>query len=92
MYPEILRSPDWTKSFAVFTDGSNVAIAGVIMQFDEDAKEYFPVAYVSRKLQDREKRYFTTEIELLAIVYSLSKFEYYLRGDILSFILTTTRW
>jgi hypothetical protein len=87
MYPEILQSPDWAKPFVVFTDGSNVAIAGVIMQYDEDAKEYFPVAYVSRKLQDRGKRYFTTEIELLAIVYSLSKFEYYLRGR--HFILFT---
>jgi hypothetical protein len=87
MEPEILRSPKWDEPFYVFTDGSGIAIAGVIMQSDDASREYFPVAYVSRKLQDREKRYFTTEIELLAIVYTLSKFEYYLRGR--HFILYT---
>jgi hypothetical protein len=58
--PEILRTPNFDEPFAVFTDGSNVAIAGVIMQLDIALKEYFPVAFVSRKLQEREKKYFTT--------------------------------
>jgi hypothetical protein len=87
MEPEILRSPDWQRPFAVFTDGSSIAIAGVIMQKDVAGEEYFPIAFVSRKLQEREKRYMATEIELLAIVYTLSKFEYYLRGR--HFILFT---
>jgi hypothetical protein len=87
MSRQILRTPIWEGPFAVFMDGSNIAIAGVIMQMNVAVKEYFPIAFVSRKLQERERRYFTTEIELLAIVYVLSKFEYYLRGR--HFILFT---
>jgi hypothetical protein len=40
----------------VFTDGSNIAIAGVIMQTNVVAKEYFPIAFVNRKLQETRQK------------------------------------
>jgi hypothetical protein len=57
------------------------------MQKDKTGDDFFPIAYVSRKLQPRERNYTTTELELLAIVFTLAKFEYYLCGR--SFILYT---
>ena len=40
-----------------------------------------PVAYVSRKLLDRETRYSTIEKECLAIVWTLKKLDRYLWGQ-----------
>ena len=75
----ILILPDLTKSFTVQTDASNIGIAGVILQ-DLGGKMH-PVAYVSRKLLDRETRYSTIEKECLAIVWTLKKLDRYLWGQ-----------
>ncbi|KAK3883117.1 hypothetical protein Pcinc_012545 [Petrolisthes cinctipes] len=46
-----------------------------------------PVAHASRKLMDRERRYSAIEQEALAIVFGVTKFDFYLRGK--EFILET---
>ena len=46
-----------------------------------------PVAYASRFLNSLEQRYSTNELELLAVVWSLEHFKYYLYGS--QFILQT---
>ena len=46
-----------------------------------------PVAYASRFLNNLEKRYSTNELELMAVVWSLEQFKYYLYGS--QFILQT---
>ncbi|XP_070174493.1 uncharacterized protein [Littorina saxatilis] len=81
----VLVLPDLTRQFVVCTDASNVGIGGVLMQVHEG--ECRPVAYVSRKLLDRETRYSTIERECLAIVWTLSKLSRYLWGR--KFILQT---
>ena len=75
----ILILPDLNKTFTVQTDASNVGIAGVMLQ-DLGGKLH-PVAYVSRKLLDRETRYSTIEKECLAIVWTLKKLDRYLWGQ-----------
>ena len=75
----ILILPDLNKPFTVQTDASNVGVAGVLLQVQEG--KLHPVAYVSRKLLDRESRYSTIEKECLAIVWTLRKLDRYLWGQ-----------
>lgn len=75
----ILQYPDFTKPFIVTTDASNEAISGILSQgvIGQD----HPIAYASRTLNDAERKYSTTERELLAVVWSVSKiFRPYLYG------------
>ena len=46
-----------------------------------------PIAYAGRYLNKNEQRYSTKELEQLAVVWSLERFKYYLRGS--HFILQT---
>ena len=71
----ILKAPDFCEPFAIYTDASEIGIAAVLTQIEDQAVK--PVAYYSRKLLDREKRYCTTEKELLAILASLEQFHAY---------------
>ena len=42
---------------------------------------WYPIAYVSRFLNNFEQRYSTNELELLAVVWALEHFKYYLYGS-----------
>lgn len=81
----ILILPILNREFTVQTDASNIGVAGVLLQQQEG--KLHPVAYVSRKLLDRETRYSTIEKECLAIVWTLKKLDRYLWGQ--NFILQT---
>ena len=71
----ILKAPDFSQDFEIYTDASEVGIAAVLTQ---EAGGYpHPVAYYSRKLLDRETRYSTIEKELLAIMAALDNFHVY---------------
>ena len=71
----ILKAPDFDQEFAIYTDASEVGIAAVLTQVQEDQPR--PVAYYSRKLLPREKHYSTIEKELLAIMAALDTFHVY---------------
>ena len=81
----ILCLPDWKSQFIIRTDASAEGLGCVVMQSHGDTK--FPVAYASRKLLPREKRYSTIEREGLAIVWAVQKFQCYLYGS--EFVLDT---
>ena len=80
----VVQPPDWTKSFHVFVDASDIAIGSVLMQLIEP-KWYRPVYYASRKLSKTERNYSTTEREALGMVYSVTKYRHYLLGRKFSF-------
>jgi hypothetical protein len=63
----VLAYPDNSESlrYTIYTDASNSQIGSVITQKNR------PLAFFSRKLSDTQKRYNTTEKELLAIVETL---------------------
>ena len=75
----LLNYPDIKKPFYLQTDASDVALGAVLFQLDEDGNPC-PIIYASRTLKDAELAYYTTENELLAIVWALHKFRSYIMG------------
>jgi hypothetical protein len=74
-----LVHPDENKGYIIHTDASGRAIAGVLLQEDDDG-HYNIVSTASRVLNAAEQRYSTCERELLAIVYALDRFKVYVYG------------
>ena len=57
-----LAFPDFSRTFRVQTDASNVGIGAVLLQQDH-TDEWRPIAYISRALTNAEQNYSTTEKE-----------------------------
>jgi cleavage and polyadenylation specificity factor subunit 1 len=76
----MLSFPDYDKIFYIFTDASDLQIGAVIVQRDDNGKLKRPIAFFSKKMNDTQTRYTTTEQELLAIVEVLRAFRTMLLG------------
>ena len=70
----LLAYPNFEKPFEIHTDASHTQLGAVISQ------EGKPIAFYSRKLNDAQTRYTTTERELLSIVETLKEFRNILLG------------
>ena len=75
----ILYYPDPKKPYYLETDASNYALGAVLYQKNEKQEKEI-VTLARRTLKGPEIAYFTTEKELLAIVWALQKFRTYLQG------------
>ena len=82
----IMRNPDPNLTFLVQTDTSDVGIGVVLNQRDPLGNDY-PIAYFSKKLLDRERKYAVVEKEYLAIKLGVQAFSVYLIGK--PFIIQT---
>ena len=83
----VLAFPNFKQQFQVtITDASGIGLGAVLSQIQDNGEEK-PIAFASRILSKAEKRYSTTERELLAIVYALEIFRPYLFGQ--TFLLIT---
>ena len=74
MYAPILSCPVFSKEFDVYWDASSVGLGAIISQ------EGRVIAYASRSLTENERRYFTTELECLAVLWAIDKFRCDLEG------------
>jgi hypothetical protein len=70
----LLTYPNFNETFEIHTDASDQQIGSVIAQKGK------PIAFYSRKLTPTQRRYTTTERELLAIVETLKEFRNILLG------------
>ena len=70
----ILAHPDFSKLFVMHTDASHYQLGRVISQ------EGKPIAFYSRKLNDAQTRYTTTERELLGDMETLKAYQNILFG------------
>ena len=78
----VLRAPDFTKPFLLYTDASQKSLGCILMQPGDDDKAACHVtAYASKKLLPRERRHSTVELELAAICFGLNKFHEYLYNN-----------
>lgn len=74
----ILSCPDYSKEFILQCDGSQVGLGCVLTQNFESGEKV--ISYASRSLTRQESRYSTTEIECLALVWSIEKYRPYVEG------------
>lgn len=72
----ILCAPDFSKDFFICTDASDIGVGGVLCQESENS--LMPVAYMSVKLNQYQKKYSVIEKEALAIIKCIEKFEPYI--------------
>ena len=73
----ILRPVDMSKDFHLFCDASLNALGCALLQYDDEANNYYVIEYASKKLLPNEKNYSIIELELYSLVYGLKKFHHY---------------
>lgn len=76
-----LNLPDFTLPFIICTDTSWEGITTALLKERPDSEiNLIPIMYANRKFSDAEKHYNTSEIECLAVVWAIVKFQAYLYG------------
>lgn len=81
----VLSNPDFTKTFIIETDSSDLAIGAVLTQNVDGERR--PIAYFSKKLSSTQRRYSATERECLAVLLSIENFKHFVEGS--QFIVQT---
>ncbi len=66
----VLRTFDPARRTVLTTDASNVAVAAILTQPDDEGHQH-PVAYESRKLTAAKQNYPANVLELLPVVHAL---------------------
>lgn len=74
----LLYHPDFNRPFILRCDAAKYVIAAELVQFQEELE--IPIKFISRTLKPSEIKYSISEKEMLALVYSITKFRYYLLG------------
>lgn len=79
MTPPVLAYPRFGEEFTLETDASIMGLGAVLSQKQEYGKRH-PVAYASRALNPAEKNYSVTQLETLAVVWSITHYHSVLYG------------
>ena len=74
----ILRYPDTTKSYIVYTDASDDACRAQLSQIHDRTE--FLVAFLSHIFTDTQRRWSTPKQEAYGIYFTVKKWNYYLQG------------
>ena len=75
----MIQFPDFTKEFYINTDASTTHVGAELYQLSDNG-HHQSLGFASRTLNAAERNYNTTELELLAIVFTCKKFRNYLLG------------
>jgi len=76
----VLRIPNDKDLFKLSTDASDFATGAVLSQKDMQTNLWYPVAFFSKSLDVHERNYKIYDKELLAVIWGLEKYKYYLEG------------
>ncbi|POM57490.1 Retrovirus-related Pol Polyprotein, partial [Phytophthora palmivora] len=74
----LLMYPDFTIPFRLVTDASQIGLGACLMQ--DYGRGWQPIAYASKVNSSTESNYSITELECLAVVWSVKVFRPYLYG------------
>ena len=81
----VLALPDFTKEMLVTTDASELGYGGQLEQnfklTDTDSDNIRPIEYFSKNYTATQKKYNTTEKEMLAVVMTVENYHLYLYGQ-----------
>ena len=66
----VLTMPDFQKPFIIYVDASELGVGAVLMQEDDNKLEH-PIVYFSRKFNNSQRNYCTSEKEALALILAL---------------------
>lgn len=72
----VLRGPNWSLPFHIFSDASDLAIGAALGQ--EENKQSYTIYYISKNLSPTELNYTVTEKEFLAVIFAINKFRHYI--------------
>ena len=70
----ILVYPDFSKKFIIHTDASLKGIGAVLMQVHDETLK--PISYVSKCLNEAQRKYSATKREALALIFGLEQFRH----------------
>jgi hypothetical protein len=73
-------SPDYNRKFIVSCDASDIAIAGILSQIDDQGIER-PIEFISKKLTESQKNWAIIMREAYAILYCLQQWDHYIFGS-----------
>ena len=73
----VLAAPGFSKPFCLVVDTSDHGAGAVLFQLGADETQ-LPVCYFSKKFNDQQRRYATTENATLALILAVHHFEAYL--------------
>lgn len=85
----LLAYPNFHQKFYLATDASTSGFGACLMQWEDDTQSFQPIAYYSRALNDHEKNYAATKLELVSAVNAIQHFKVYLQNPDLPFTLFT---
>ena len=68
----ILKFPDFSRTFHIYSDASDYGIAGCLMQCHDGILH--PLSYASRSLNPAQRNYSTTKKEALALTFTLENY------------------
>ncbi|GFX83691.1 retrovirus-related Pol polyprotein from transposon opus [Trichonephila clavipes] len=74
-----LYTPNLSKPYQLYSDGSVTAIGVCLSQNDEKGKEN-PIAFFSKKLNETQTRWATIEREAYAVIEALKRFDSWIFG------------
>lgn len=74
----VLILPDPSLPYVVHTDASGFAVGATLSQ--DQGRGLQPIAFLSKKMLDAERRYPVHEQELLAVILALKEWRHYLYG------------
>ena len=75
-----LNNPMETDELRLDTDASDTAIGAVLLSKGGNDEDWHPVEFVSKNLNETQRRWPVHEREAYAIVHALERFDAYLRG------------
>ena len=72
---------DFSKPLNLFVDASANSVSGALTQLDDNGK-HLPIAFVSTKLTETQRRWSVIEREAFAVIAALRKYRHWMFGTI----------